>query len=195
VNGIFAFKDITSCPAIDHEFLWDAGLGGIMTKTLLAGVAIAALLAGLPGETAAKNLKPTLQSSPMMPVFSWTGCFVGGQGGWGWQRSRINQFAQHSSEFTLFHSLSSGSVDTSGAVFGGQIGCNLQLPNSFVVGVQGTFLGTDINGTVPDPHNGAFDIPNVGLGDGAFLTSSTTLRIEKAISVFRYIFSTLEYRS
>jgi len=128
-----------------------------MRKVLLIGTAVSALLAAQPSQAAPPKPKPV-----PMPVFSWTGCFVGGQGGWGWQRTKIIQQGQHTGFFTqitTFNSFSSGNIDTDGALFGGQVGCNYQVNPSWVVGFQGTFLGADIRGTGADPHNGAFDSP------------------------------------
>jgi outer membrane immunogenic protein len=123
-----------------------------MKKVLLASVAVAALLIAQPTYAADMAVKPILKAPPMAPVFSWTGCFVGGQVGWGWQRSHINQTGTSSS--TSFVAASSGSVDANGPVFGGQVGCDYQVGNSFVIGAQGTFLAADIDGVGQDPMNG-----------------------------------------
>jgi outer membrane immunogenic protein len=131
-----------------------------MKKILLASVAISALIAAQ--AASAQRLSPP----PMAPTISWTGCFVGGQVGWGWQRNKISQSSQHfsSSSFTTagFNSSSSGNVDSHGAVFGGQVGCDYQVGNGFVIGAQGTFLASHINGIGQDPHNGAIDFNQSG---------------------------------
>src|SRR5262249_41094755 len=75
------------------------------------------------------------------------------QVGWGWQRNKIDQTQFNTNAVTVFSSASSGHIDSSGAVFGGQLGCDYQV-SSWVFGVQGTFLGTDINRIGQDPHNG-----------------------------------------
>jgi outer membrane immunogenic protein len=41
-------------------------------------------------------------------------------------------------------------LDSSGALFGGQVGCNYQFWTNWVVGVQGDFAGTDFNGKAHD---------------------------------------------
>jgi outer membrane immunogenic protein len=126
-----------------------------MKKLLLTGVAASALMLGHSANAA--DLQPALKAPPA-PVWSWTGCFVGAQVGWGWQRNKLNQtqFNTFSSGATVVidSSASNGHVDSSGAIFGGQVGCDYQFAGGFVVGVQGTFLGTDINGLSQDPHNG-----------------------------------------
>jgi outer membrane immunogenic protein len=128
-----------------------------MKKLLLASVAVSALTIQHSGY-AADLSAPILKAPPPAPVWSWTGCFVGGQVGWGWQRNKISQtnFFTNSSGGTLFifRDAANGGVNSSGGVFGGQVGCDYQFAGGFVVGVQGTFLGSDINGVSQDPLNG-----------------------------------------
>jgi outer membrane immunogenic protein len=145
--------------------------GFAMKKLLLASVAVSALTIGHSGN-AADLARPVLKAPPPpAPVWSWTGCFVGGQVGWGWQRNKVAQ-----SQFNTFttagvlrilSSSSSGSINSSGGVFGGQVGCDYQFAGGFVIGVQGTFLGSDINGLSQDPHNGVVQTVNVP-GPGIF---------------------------
>jgi outer membrane immunogenic protein len=129
-----------------------------MKKLLLASVAVSALTIGHSGN-AADLARPVLKAPPPAPVWSWTGCFVGGQVGWGWQRNKISQtnFFTDSSAGTLFtfRNAADGNVNSTGGVFGGQVGCDYQFAGGFVVGVQGTFLGSDINTLAQDPLNGA----------------------------------------
>jgi outer membrane immunogenic protein len=133
-----------------------------MKSKLLGGVAVAALLIAPRASSAADlKMKPLLKAPPP-PIFSWTGCFVGGQVGWGWQRSKITQHGQHTLPSTSFLSSSSGSIDTNGPVFGGQVGCNYQVDKTWVFGAQGTFLGASIKGTGTDPHSGAIDFASNG---------------------------------
>jgi outer membrane immunogenic protein len=134
------------------------GIRGIeMKKLLLASVAVSALAIQHSGY-AADLSAPVLKAPPPAPVWSWTGCFIGAQVGWGWQRNKVSQ-----SQFNTFttggtlvtlSSASNGGINSSGGVFGGQVGCDYQFAGGFVVGVQGTFLGSDINGLSQDPHNG-----------------------------------------
>jgi outer membrane immunogenic protein len=134
------------------------GIRGIeMKKLLLASVAASALTIGHSGN-AADLARPVLKAPPPAPVWSWTGCFIGGQVGWGWQRNKVAQtgFNTFTSGGALFiqRFASEGSINSSGGVFGGQVGCDYQFAGGFVVGVQGTFLGSDINGLSQDPSNG-----------------------------------------
>jgi outer membrane immunogenic protein len=123
-----------------------------MKKILLASVAVSALTISHSGNAA--DLAPASKAPPL-PVFSWTGCFAGVQTGWGWARHKVDQTQFNTFTGEVDRSASSGHIDSSGAVFGGQLGCDYQFAgSSWVVGVQGTFLGTDLNRLAQDPHNG-----------------------------------------
>jgi outer membrane immunogenic protein len=67
-----------------------------MKKIILAGVAgvagVAALMAIAPGNAADLG-RPIYRAPPaMVPlrVFSWTGCYIGGNIGWGWGRDTVS---------------------------------------------------------------------------------------------------------
>jgi outer membrane immunogenic protein len=84
------------------------------------------------------------------PVYSWTGCYVGAHVGWGWGN---NHHTQSSFSSTFTGTPRTGGINTNGALAGGQVGCNYQFAGwspwaggNWVVGVQGDFAGTDING-------------------------------------------------
>jgi outer membrane immunogenic protein len=113
-----------------------------MKKLFLSTVAGAALFAVAPANAADMPLK----APPMVaPYYSWTGCYVGAHTGWGWGRkSGTEQTISPSPKFTAF------GFDTSGAVFGGQVGCDYQFAGNWVLGVQGAISGTDINGVGAD---------------------------------------------
>jgi outer membrane immunogenic protein len=114
-----------------------------MKKLLLSTVAGAALFAVAPANAADMALKAAPMIAPA--YFSWTGCSVGGHAGWGWgKKSGIENTISPSPKWTTF------GFDTSGAVFGGQLGCDYQFAGNWVLGVQGMLSATDINGFGPD---------------------------------------------
>src|ERR1700712_4995702 len=90
------------------------------------------------------------------PIYSWTGCYVGGNVGGGWDRqSYTNVNPQRLPNFDL------GSERNSGVVGGGQVGCDYQV-GSWVVGAQGMFEAANLRGTnhvVPGPTDPQF--PNI----------------------------------
>src|SRR5215475_12075338 len=69
-------------------------------------------------------------------IFSWTGCYVGAEGGGAWGSSE--HVAQSG---TIAGTSITGKFDLSGAIAGGTIGCNLQLSN-FVIGVENDYSWT-----------------------------------------------------
>lgn len=80
--------------------------------------------------------------APMVapPIFSWTGCYIGGSGGGGFGQTTMTDDLGFVAPVG-----SSASTDTSGAVAGGQVGCNYQFSN-MVIGAEGQFLWSDIRG-------------------------------------------------
>jgi opacity protein-like surface antigen len=112
-----------------------------LISTVIMGVGFAhgALAADLPVRAA-----PVYQA-PMVVAPTWTGLYVGANGGWGWA-SNFNA----SSTFTdptgggVVISPAASNLNATGAVFGGQLGYNWQTGN-WVWGVEGDFDGSNIN--------------------------------------------------
>src|SRR6266487_5615891 len=164
-----------SPPPFGDATLWfnPLTLGAPMKKLLLASVAGVALIAA--GSANAADLgRPVYKAPPPVaapvPVFSWTGCFVGAHWGWGWGRKDV-----HETEFTTDAAFAaSGNINTSGAIFGGQVGCDYQFglgkagggPGGWVIGIQFDGAGTDINGFRTDPFAEAFADPFGAAIDG-----------------------------
>jgi outer membrane immunogenic protein len=97
------------------------------------------------------------------PIFSWTGCYVGGHVGFGWGRNHHTQTGSTSFSGTLgtivTNGAATGAVDTSGGLIGGQVGCNYQYASRWVFGVQGDAAWTDLTGRNQDPLALAFGVP------------------------------------
>jgi outer membrane immunogenic protein len=114
-----------------------------MKKLLLTGVAFAALIAG--PAMAADLGAPVYRAPVLVPVAvsSWTGFYVGFNGGYGWSNSSTT-----TTPFQNFPGLVippwALSQNLNGAVFGGQLGYNYQIAN-WVVGVEGDFDWAGIN--------------------------------------------------
>jgi len=97
-----------------------------MNKLLIGSVALAAMIAG-PAMAADMPLKAP---PPPVPVFSWTGCYWGGQIGYGWGRARATATAG------VFNGADkTAQYNVSGELGGGEIGCNYQVGN-WVWGVE-----------------------------------------------------------
>jgi outer membrane immunogenic protein len=110
-----------------------------MRSLLLGGVALLALTAidraiaaDLPVKTAPVYKAPAYVP---LPVYSWTGCYIGGEAGYAWDRS------QH----TFSNGGPPGTSNPQGALGGGLLGCNYQISN-FVIGIEGDYEAADLNG-------------------------------------------------
>jgi len=127
-----------------------------MKKFLLAGVATLAVVGAANAADLYTKARPMVAPvAPPAPAFSWTGCFVGAHWGWGFGRKDV-----HENGFTTdFAQSASGRIDTSGPIFGGQVGCDYQFgfgkalfgPGGWVIGIQFDGAATDINGFRTDP--------------------------------------------
>lgn len=106
-----------------------------MALAALAGTAFAA---DLPSRQA-----PPVYAPPPIPLFTWTGIYVGGQVGY--------QFGKDTNNFNP------SSSSSSGVVGGAHIGYNYQLTNNLVVGVEGDVEGTSAKATTGYPaFNGVY---------------------------------------
>ncbi len=77
---------------------------------------------------------------PPPPIATWTGFYLGVNGGRGWGTTR------HTDDFGV----TSGNFSTNGGVAGGTYGFNWQV-NRFVIGFEGDFDWADIKGTFTSP--------------------------------------------
>jgi outer membrane immunogenic protein len=106
-----------------------------MRKHLLTSAAVLALSAG----AAFASDLPTHKAPPPPPpppVFTWTGCYVGLHAG--------GDFGH--SDWTFPNGYEIG-MNTEGAIGGGQVGCNYQMNNNFVVGGEGEIWGSGLAGS------------------------------------------------
>jgi outer membrane immunogenic protein len=110
-----------------------------MKKLVIAGLGMLAIAAVQPA--AAADLKaPVYKAPPVVDVWSWTGVYVGLNGGYSWGKSRTH--------VDYFNSLTGlpiapppGSITDvdfklNGGIFGGQIGANLQIDRSWLIGIE-----------------------------------------------------------
>jgi outer membrane immunogenic protein len=128
-----------------------------MKKLMLASVAGIALVAGAPANAADLGTRPMYKAPPVVapvPLFTWTGCYIGGHIGGGWGRK---DFSDTNAESSFFigdgHGAQSIRVDTSGFLGGGQLGCDYQFAPNWVIGIEGDFSGAHIKGDVVDPFS------------------------------------------
>jgi outer membrane immunogenic protein len=167
-----------------------------MRKFLLASVSALAVAAAGAASAADMAVKAPPPSPPPPAAFSWTGCYGGAHVGWGWGKS---QFTDHSySNIQVGHSgnhyyitssaglisssqgengLATASVTQSGAIFGGQVGCDYQFGGgsgtNWVVGISGSVAGADINGSDLDPYYLPFRISGNNSGASGMISANT----------------------
>ena len=135
-------------------------------KKMLAGITGAALMAITPGNAADLG-RPVYKAPPPVPapvrVFSWTGCYIGGNIGWGWGRDTVSipNVAEITGEPELTGvSAPSETGNTSGVLGGGQVGCNYQFAPNWVIGVEGDGEAANIKGDAT--HSDSFTNPLTG---------------------------------
>ena len=117
-------------------------LGAAIISGALIGAGSAALAADLP-----------VKARPMGPVetvTNWTGCYVGAAGGGIWGRESVTSA-------TTTAGATVTSINPTGALIGGTVGCNYQTGN-FVLGLEGDLSWTSLRGSAGDlpPFNTAF---------------------------------------
>ena len=108
---------------------------------------------------------PVKAALPVPVIFSWSGCYIGVEGGGNWGKSE--QVAQSGPNAGISIT---NKFDLSGGIAGGTVGCNIQLSN-FVVGAENDFSWTNKRGS-------ANDLP-------PFNTASVSETREKWIDTFR----------
>lgn len=111
-----------------------------MNKTLVAFAAIGAIALGASSAHAADlGQAPMYKAPPMMPpAYSWTGFYIGANGGFGG-----NKFDYPATVGPLS---GTASLNSSGFFGGGQIGYNWQLSPLWVIGVETDIDAADIEG-------------------------------------------------
>src|SRR5262249_21211589 len=104
--------------------------GRVMKKFLVTAITLAAL-AGAPA-TAADPSRPVYKAPP--PVFSWTGCYVGGNAG---ALLVHREFTDRLGGDPFFGQ--TFDLNTTNWIAGIQAGCNYQFAGGWVVGIQGDY--------------------------------------------------------
>jgi outer membrane immunogenic protein len=131
-----------------------------MRRLLLASSALVlagpAFAADLPARMPVKA-PPAVAAVP----YTWTGCYLGGHVGAGWDRTSFSDpgtpfpgflFVPPSIQQTLAPVGASVGVNSRAGVVGGvQAGCDYQFANNWVIGLGGDFAWSDIHGLANDP--------------------------------------------
>jgi len=112
-----------------------------------ASAALAVILAG-PAVAADLPLKSEV---PIVPRFSWTGCYLGGHIGGGTGSKAITDPVQLVQDTLNGSPITNGMITATtsptGVVIGGEIGCDYQFAGNAVIGIEGTASGTTMRGS------------------------------------------------
>jgi outer membrane immunogenic protein len=113
-----------------------------MRKFLLGTAALIGLVG--PAMSADKRVPVLKAPAPAVPVWSWTGCFVGGHVGGLWAQKKDWTVRTPGGAFC---GQSLGGHDDDGWLGGAQAGCDYQFAGGFVIGVQGDYAWADAEGS------------------------------------------------
>ena len=99
-------------------------------------ITIACGLTALATSAMAADMPVKAPPPPPAPVYSWTGCYIGGNVGWARAEAKFR-----------FNNVADGSLSRDGFAGGGQVGCDLQFGgnSSWLIGIRGMFDGTSSN--------------------------------------------------
>ncbi len=122
-------------------------------KKLWLVVAALAALAASPAMSA--DLGPAVFQQPpppiIVPTATWTGCFLGGNAGTGWSNWTYSNATDNPTVPG-----NRGNILANDVIAGGQVGCDYQA-GELVLGVQGLFDWTQMQGRFHDAVTGVFD--------------------------------------
>ena len=127
-----------------------------MKKLLMASVAFASLISG--SAMAADMPVKAVYKAPPVYVYSWTGCFVGGNVGGVWiNKDWTSALAiRRSASRASRRGQAFGSHDANSWLGGFQAGCDYQFAGGWVVGLQGDYDWTRASGNSVDAINNRF---------------------------------------
>jgi outer membrane immunogenic protein len=130
-------------------------------KKALSGLTMMGLLFGGPALAADVAVKAPL-SAPPVRMFTWTGCYLGGNGAAGWGHKEA---ADPTAIVTGVASVPLVTIDPKGWLIGAQAGCDDQFAGNAVIGIEGAFSGGAVKG------NSTVVIPSGNPGDSALVSS------------------------
>src|SRR5579871_4301954 len=120
-----------------------------MRKALF--IQAAALAATLTGPAVSADLPMKSEAPYVQPRFSWTSCYLGGHVGGGRGSKAMTDPVFLVEENLIGAGTTTGvtTVNTTptGAVIGGEIGCDYQFSSNVVVGIEGTASGSTMKGS------------------------------------------------
>src|SRR5262249_49639738 len=120
----------------------------------MRSIGVLALVATVSAASAADM--PARVAPPPAPIWTWTGCYMGLNAGYGWGRQAAGNVNEVSAANVTFN-FADFNTDSKGALGGGQFGCNWQVGQG-VLGFETDIQAADVKGDVQFP-GGIFNIP------------------------------------
>jgi outer membrane immunogenic protein len=127
-------------------------------STMFAGAAVIAA-----GSAGAADLGTYNKAPAPLPVFSWSGCYVGAQAGLGAGHTKWQDVSTPGDIDGNFAG-NTANTDRSGGLVGGQVGCDYQYGSAWVLGISGMSVGSDITGTNMDQFNATWTLRDRWIG-------------------------------
>lgn len=117
-------------------------MGGKTLKTVIIGLAAVCATSAFAADI--RGTFPAEPPPPYMPVFSWTGFYVGAHVGYGWMSDDVQ------SQNLVSRNMGSFGRHSDSVLGGGQVGYNYQIGGSGVVlGLEGDVSATDLTAKGP----------------------------------------------
>jgi outer membrane immunogenic protein len=133
---------------------------GLGTGVLLSLAATSALAADLSPKYRPPPAAPAFVPAP---VYSWTGCHVGGDVGGAWMRDKDTETVTATGAASIFSPVETATP--SGVKLGGYLGCDYQFASPVVVGIEGDAEWANIRG-------GSVNFPNTGVPPDSYETQA-----------------------
>jgi outer membrane immunogenic protein len=155
-----------------------------MKELLIAGAAIATLI-GTPALAADMPVKAAPMVAPVA-ASNWTGCYIGLNTGGAW----ANKDATWTSDTgtPLVPPIQLGSLTANGWAYGGQIGCDYQFSNNWVVGIRGMWDGSNMKGSnllpLPNFGNAPGELNNASVRSFGTLTGRLGFLVSPAVMLY-----------
>jgi outer membrane immunogenic protein len=155
----------------------------VIKKVLLSTVTLVALAGSAFAADLPSRRAPPVYAPPPIPVFSWTGFYIGAQGGYEWGRQQSFAF----SGITGAPTTPGVGVSTSGGIGGAHVGYNFSTQSLPVFGgLFGGALGTggvigiegDVDGTT---NHRIFQVGGIGLDSREQIEGSVRGRLGVAV--------------
>jgi outer membrane immunogenic protein len=144
----------------------------VMKKLLLTGVAFALVTAG---PAMAADLAAPVYRAPVA-VYSWTGCYIGGNIGGASARQNANEATLLAA--TVLTAPGSVTYSTSGVIGGAHAGCNVEgtygVARGWVFGIEGDWSATKLSATQNAPNLFPNGTP-IGFGSITFMETTKSL--------------------